>query len=388
MGILVGNRVPIWLIISTMVLSGCWDQVEIEERAFISVVAIDATENPEEVKFTEQLINPENISTIAAGGGEGKTYRNLSGTGRSLFEINQEIAKKASRVLDTTHLGAIVFSEEVMKQPGAFKDYFDLFFRSKNMRRGIKIAVSDGEAEQLLEVEAEHEKIPGEYIIGILENKETLDVVDLVRIGDIDEKLYTGMSFPMAQLNRKSDRIIEYNEIALYNGVQERMVGTLKEDDAKGLSLIRGLKHNGAITGKLDHEEITVEILNIKSKYSLLNPEKLQFKVNIKIEAILAEQPGWNNLYERKVLTELEDTIKKKVEEMVKGTIKRLQEDFQTDAMGLGEYLSQHHPKIWKEVKEDWEKGEHYFSKCEFDINVQLFITEPGSINRTTKPKR
>lgn len=114
----------------------------------------------------------------------------------------------------------------------------------------------------------------------------------------------------------------------------------------------------------------------------------MQFKVNIKIEAILAEQPGWNNLYERKVLTELEDTIKKKVEEMVKGTIKRLQEDFQTDAMGLGEYLSQHHPKIWKEVKEDWEKGEHYFSKCEFDINVQLFITEPGSINRTTKPKR
>lgn len=385
-----GNRAPVWIfIISAILLSGCWDQIEIEQRAFISVVAIDATDNPGEVKFTEQLVNPENISTIAAGGGQGKPFRNLSSTGRSLFEINQEIAKKASRVLDTTHLDAIIFSEEIMKQPGAFKDYFDLFFRSKTMRRGIKIAVSSGDAWELLEVEAEHEKIPGEYIIELLENKEDLNVVDLIRIGDIDEKLYSKMSFPMAQIKKKSDREIDYSEIAIYNGPQERMIGTLKDDEAKGLSFIRGMKNNGAITGTLDNEEITVEIGSIKSKFTLVNPDpkQMKFALDIKMTASLAEQAGWNDFFKREVLTELERASKRKVEEMVKSAIKRLQEDFRTDAMGLGEYLHHYHPKIWKKIEGDWEEGANYFSNSEINLNVKLTIAEPGSINRTTTPR-
>lgn len=91
--------------------------------------------------------------------------------------------------------------------------------------------------------------------------------------------------------------------------------------------------------------------------------------------------------FKREVLTELERASKRKVEEMVKSAIKRLQEDFRTDAMGLGEYLHHYHPKLWKKVKEDWEEGANYFSNSEINLNVKLTIAEPGSINRTTTPR-
>lgn len=375
------------LMMCTLILAACWDQIEIEERAFIFGMAIDAADKTE-VKLTQQLVVPENMATVAAnaGGGAGKAYRNLSSTGKTIYEINLDLAKQASRSIDSTHLGVILFSEDIMKQPGRFKEHFDVFFREKRMRRGIKLAITNGLAEDLLYVEAEHEKIPAEYIKNLLENKKRLDVTDLVRIGDIDEKLYEETSFPLPYLKKISSTVIDYEGIAIYNGKEERMVGVLKGDDAKALSYIRGLKNNGSINTEIDGGPMTIEILTIKRKITLTNndPNNLQFSIKIQIKGAIADQSGWENLKEYEVLNKFYKKTSEKIEEMVKNTINKLQNDFQTDAMGLGEYLNRYYPKIWKEVQDEWDNGKNYFSKSDIDCEVKIVIEEPGSINKTT----
>lgn len=374
------------LMMCTLILAACWDQIEIEERAFIFGMAIDAADKTE-VKLTQQLVVPENMATVAANaGGGGKAYRNLSSTGKTIYEINLDLAKQASRSIDSTHLGVILFSEDIMKQPGRFKEHFDVFFREKRMRRGIKLAITNGLAEDLLYVEAEHEKIPAEYIKNLLENKKRLDVTDLVRIGDIDEKLYEETSFPLPYLKKISSTVIDYEGIAIYNGKEERMVGVLKGDDAKALSYIRGLKNNGSINTEIDGGPMTIEILTIKRKITLTNndPNNLQFSIKIQIKGAIADQSGWENLKEYEVLNKFYKKTSEKIEEMVKNTINKLQNDFQTDAMGLGEYLNRYYPKIWKEVQDEWDNGKNYFSKSDIDCEVKIVIEEPGSINKTT----
>lgn len=375
------------LMMCTLILAACWDQIEIEERAFIFGMAIDAADKTE-VKLTQQLVVPKNMATVAAnaGGGAGKAYRNLSSTGKTIYEINLDLAKQASRSIDSTHLGVILFSEDIMKQPGRFKEHFDIFFREKRMRRGIKLAITNGLAEDLLYVEAEHEKIPAEYIKNLLENKKRLDVTDLVRIGDIDEKLYEETSFPLPYLKKISSTVIDYEGIAIYNGKEERMVGVLKGDDAKALSYIRGLKNNGSINTEIDGGPMTIEILTIKRKITLTNndPNNLQFSIKIQIKGAIADQSGWENLKEYEVLNKFYKKTSEKIEEMVKNTINKLQNDFQTDAMGLGEYLNRYYPKIWKEVQDEWDNGKNYFSKSDIDCEVKIVIVEPGSINKTT----
>lgn len=374
------------LMMCTLILAACWDQIEIEERAFIFGMAIDAADKTE-VKLTQQLVVPENMATVAANAGGGaRTYRNLSSTGKTIYEINLDLAKQASRSIDSTHLGVILFSEDIMKQPGRFKEHFDIFFREKRMRRGIKLAITNGLAEDLLYVEAEHEKIPAEYIKNLLENKKRLDVTDLVRIGDIDEKLYEETSFPLPYLKKISSTVIDYEGIAIYNGKEERMVGVLKGDDAKALSYIRGLKNNGSINTEIDGGPMTIEILTIKRKITLTNndPNNLQFSIKIQIKGAIADQSGWENLKEYEVLNKFYKKTSEKIEEMVKNTINKLQNDFQTDAMGLGEYLNRYYPKIWKEVQDEWDNGKNYFSKSDIDCEVKIVIVEPGSINKTT----
>lgn len=375
--------------ISTILLCSCWDQIEIEERAFIYGMAIDVAEdNSEEIQLTEQLIIPENISTMSAGGGggEGKAYRNIKDEGKTVYSIDRKITENTSRFTDSNHLQIVLFSEEIMKQPTLFKEYLDIFFRGKRMRRGIKVAVTNGKAEKFLTVEPEHEKIPSEYINGILENKGKLEIVDLIRIGDIQEKILEKRSFPIPYLIKKDSKKIEYAGMAIYNGQKERMVGKLEGEEAEGLSYIRSLKHTGRIDVKVNNEETTVEILKIKSKFSLDDREKniLKFTLKINIIASIAEQVGTENMESFKVLKEFEDATSKKAEEIVKKTIDTLQKDLQTDGMGLWLYLNRYKPKLWKEVKNDWDVGENYFSKSEINVVVNVKVEEPGDINRSS----
>lgn len=368
-------------------LAACWDQIEIEERAFVFGMAVDSGEQSSEVKLTQQVVVPENMSPQVSGGGYGKAYRNLSDTGMTLYEVGHEISKQASRTLDSTHLGVVLFSEDIMKQPKLFEKYFDIFFREKRMRRGIKLAVTSGQAEELLFVEAEHEKIPSEYIKNLLESKMRLDITDLVRVGDIGKKMYENTSFPLPFLEKKSSTVIDYAGLAIYNSSRKRMTGILKGDDAKGLSYIRGLKNNGSINAEVDGEPVTIEIIKIKRKFSLKNqdPNQLKFAVQIQIEAIVTEQSGWENLKKFEVRKKFEQATEERVKKMVKNTLHILQNDLQTDAAGLGEYLSRYHPKLWKEVKDGWEQEENYFSKSDIDCSVKVIVKEPGSINQSTK---
>lgn len=376
------------MMICTVLLTACWDKIEIEKRAFIYGIALDVVEdNSDEIQLTEQLIIPQNISTTSVGGGgSGTAYRNVKEKGDTVYDIDRKITERTSRFTDANHLQIVLFSEELMKRPSWFKEHIDFFFRGKRMRRVIKMAVTSGKAEDFLTVEPEHEKIPSEYINEMLENKGKMEITDLIRIGDIQEKILEKASFPISYLKKNDSENIEYSGVAIYNGHKEQMVGTLEGEESEGLSYIRSLKHTGTINVKLNNKAAAIEILNIKSKFSLENNDKNNFKFTLKINisATIAEQAGTENNESFKVLKSFEEIANKEVEKVVNKAIDKLQNDLQTDGMGLGIYLRHYKPKIWEEVKNDWDVGENYFSKSEIDVVVMVKIEEPGSVNRSS----
>ncbi|RHW35800.1 Ger(x)C family spore germination protein [Lysinibacillus yapensis] len=378
------------LIVCTVFVSGCWDKQEIEQRAFVYGVAIDlsedsSTSNPE-IKLTQQLIVPENLTNMGGGGGgSGPAFQNLSKTGKTLIDISRETIKLTSRRIDVTHLNVALFSEDVVKEPKMFEQLVDVFLRERDARRGIKLVIASGKAEELLTVEPEHEKIPAEYINKMLEETGNLAILDIVRVGDIQEKLLARESFPIAQLKMKNPKEIIYEGIAVYNGHQEKVVGTLKDEEAKGLSFFRGKRHTGTINIEVYRKPAAVEILKIKTKVTLKNKEmnNLKFLVNVDVNGLIAEQFGTENVMNEDVLREFENATREKVEEIMRKSVDTLQKDFQTDALGLGVHLKKFHPKLWESVKGNWDYGENYFSQSTIDINTDVTIETPGTINRT-----
>lgn len=381
------------IVICVVLLTGCWDKIEIEERSFVYGIAIDLSENStkenKEIKLTQQFIIPENLSSTSSNAGNGQPYLNMDGTGDTVFGINRVMMREENLKTDVTHLKVVLFSENVAKERKLLEEKLDVFLREKDMRRGVNIAITTGDANEFLNITPENEKVPAEYISGLLENPQNFEFLELVVIGDLQEKLFKEESFPLPLMNvkkEKEEKFIDYEGVAVYNGKECKIVGNLKGENVKGLSFILGKKNTGVLDVEIEEKTSTFVILNLKSKITLENKDinNLKFTVNVEMKTELAEQYGTANLEDSKVIKTFEEAIAKTAEEKMESVIKKLQNELQTDILGIGNYLSHYHPKLWKKVKDDWEQGEYYFIKSDIKPNVKVVLQKPGSINRTT----
>ena len=164
---MIKNKRFMFLLLSPLLLAACWDKVEVEERGFVSGIAIDLAnssskleineqeqpreenktqlqpeekvlnQNPDEnydqnknskFKLTQQLIVPSGLGQAQnSGGNTTPAFRNLSQTGDTIIEMNRDMIKQAGRITNVTHLSVVLYSEAVATKEGLFEDLMDIF---------------------------------------------------------------------------------------------------------------------------------------------------------------------------------------------------------------------------------------------------------------------
>ncbi|WP_067725151.1 Ger(x)C family spore germination protein [Oceanobacillus damuensis] len=375
-------------VLLAMLISGCWDEIEVEDRALLSGVAIDFADEKGEgdrpvYEMTLQFAVPSAIGTASEGGG-GKAFRNLSQTGESIFGINSDISRQENRRINTEHLDVVLVSGQISEKEGLFVDIMDVFLRQPGMRRGILLAIADGndqKAKGLLDIEPEHEKIPARYISELMENPATPETIEPFRVGDIQEKLLNNRSFTIPQLAIFSDNSINYDGVAVFDGHTSKIVDTLKGDEVKGLNYITGKEQLGSVTAELEGELVGFIVLEGSSKIKLTNKDKqnLQFQVDVEVEAQLTEYRGNKDFYKKGNLEKFEKALKDKIEQTATDTVKKVKDDLQVDVLTFADHLRGHHYELWEKVKDNWDHGENYFSKSDVTFNVTATLREPGN---------
>lgn len=234
-------RSIIFLLFCPLLLSACWDKNEVEERGFVSGIAVDLANSPsmininehpqpqengkmqlqqdEEIlnqnvdgdftqnnndkfKLTQQLIVPSGLGQAQnSGGNTMPAFRNLTQTGNTIIEMNRDMIKQAGRITNVTHLNVVLFSEAVASEKGVFADLMDIFLREKEMLRSVKVAITKDHAGDYLYILPENEKIPGMYISKLLENKSNLEIAQPLTVGDVQSLLLSKKSFAIPILN-------------------------------------------------------------------------------------------------------------------------------------------------------------------------------------------
>ena len=105
-----------------MLLTGCWDQVDIEDRGFVAGVAIDKSSEDmndhDRITLMNQFVVPEKMGGVEQGAGAEKPFTNLSASGNTLFEIRQEISLLTGRQPYYEHLKIIVKSAILSNSTG------------------------------------------------------------------------------------------------------------------------------------------------------------------------------------------------------------------------------------------------------------------------------
>ncbi len=420
---MIKNKRFIFLLLSPLLLAACWDKIEVEERGFVSGIAIDLANShskmdineqaqPQEqgegetrlqqdekilkqnndedygnknnkFKLTQQLIVPSGLGQAQnSGGNKVPAFRNLSQTGDTIIEMNRDMIKQAGRITNVTHLDVVLFSEEVATQEGLFADLMDIFLREKEMLRSVKVAITKDHAGDYLYILPENEKIPGMYISKLLENKSNLEIAQLLTVGDVQALLLSKKSFAIPILNIVNTSTINYTGLSIYNGKKKKLVGMLTHDNAKGVNFINSHDQTGTINIKYNNQDITLEILKVNSKISLKNKDKnhLKFQIVINVDAGIAEQYGSLDVMNEDHYKDLKKALEEEITKITTRTVSILQKDVQTDLLGLNTHLYKYHYPLWSKIKDDWEGGQLYFLKSDVNIDVNVTIEKPGNI--------
>src|SRR5699024_5546290 len=150
------------------------------------------------------------------------------------------------------HLKVLIFSKELAEQKNIMASITDLFIRNIQMRRSIKVVIAEGNAKDVLGIGEITEKTPANFINMTLErNANTLEMVNDVRLGRFQSKLLDEKNYVLILIKNENEKI-HTEGAAVFNGKEDKLIGTLSKKEVEGFNLITQRNKDGTIKVVVD----------------------------------------------------------------------------------------------------------------------------------------
>lgn len=371
------------LLASLAVLSGCWDRIEIEERGFVVGTAIDLTDSGA-FELTCQYVIPSAMQEkTPEAKSSGNTYQNITSEGETLFRAARKMANKSSRPPYMEHNKLIIVSERLANE-GRIEEALDLFIRDHEMRRGSKVLVARGKARQLLSIRPQIERLPAEYINSASENPDKSETITPPTIvGQLHRFLLEEHSYAIPTI-KAIDNKVDVSGAAVFHGRDNKLSGFLDGVETSGRNFFKGTVKAGVIDVRYEGEPIVFEIkgLSRKIRADVSDPERPVFHVEISIDGNVGESHSKADLLDPRVIAGIEREVNGRVRDIIDNVLSKVQKEYCSDIIGLGDHLKESHYRTWEKIKNDWEDGKRIFGRSEVNLLVQSQIRLVGAIDR------
>ncbi|MEK3881364.1 Ger(x)C family spore germination protein [Paenibacillus sp. PL2-23] len=382
------------LLYAMLPLAGCWDQMELEQRGFVIGVAIDeGVTKPEELRGGKQSFRVTFQEVIPAGlkdtgqSGEslaGKSYFNITLEGQTMLSIIAQMSLMTSRSPFFEHLKLVIVSEKVARTEYGFANVLDYFLRNNDARRNVSIMVSKGEAKSVLDTMPQGEKTPVQFVQSISKNQDSYRMVPETRLGDVHEYLLKQESFVVQKVTTR-DNYISLIGAAIMDGDDNKLVGMLDEKETEGYNyLYKGIK-GGVLEVPVNDNLVVFKVERVERKVTadVSNPERLKFAIELDVEGSMLEAYERLDYLSDMTIADLQDRVTESIHEVVDDTINKTQKEVKKDVLGLGVYLKERHPKVWDQVRDDWDTGANYFAASAIEVKTVVSLRRIGSVNNT-----
>lgn len=386
----------------SMIITGCWDRVEIEDRGFVVGVGIDLVKQEsehtgsnkpndqtgDEYNLIFQFVIPSGLQSKGGGeskgqGGEGAFF-NLSSQGNTMFKAARDMSFRTSRSPYLQHSRMILISERLARK-GRMDQVLDLFLRDHEMRRSTKVMVVDGEVKQLLNVRPKNEKLPVRYFESVAENPaKSSRIYPPTNVGKVQHFILSKQSFTLPKI-KAIDKEVSVAGAAVFEGETLKMKGFLNEDETAALNFIKGETDSGVLEFQEENYYGAYEIREIKSSTiaDVSDPEHIVFKIKIETEGDAGEIQDSSDLLDPAEIAKIEELASKQLLQLTNKLIRKIQHEYQVDILDLGVHLKRNHYRTWKKIKDNWDRGNNYFAKSTIQIEAKTTVRNIGSTIET-----
>ncbi len=361
------RKATVFFLLSSLLLSGCWDQRLYKELSVISVVGIDGHIGDLKAYYAYPSSSTDPTKYIV-----------LEGIGKTVREARNNANKKTEQTMDLAELTTIFISEETAKKN--LYDLLDVYYRSAQSPMTAKVVITDGSTKKFMEFKESLPKEIGEYYLDFIQAYEKVTIYPKTNLEIAANLMFNeGRDLGLPYIKTSSQKgVPESDGIALFNGknytgehltIRESMFATLlgyKKSDTVELAYLM----------KKDEKNISVgfNAIRFKKKMKVTQDRgKIKVKYNIYMPIVMTEYPP-DHLDRKQRRKELEKFIEGRVEKDIARMFKKSQEA-SSDVVGIGEDIQAYYPNLWKEGK--WKE---IYKDIKIEAKVDVKIVRSGSI--------
>lgn len=366
------------LILPLLILQGCWDAIEIDDRAIILGMAIDVSkEDPESFEVTLEIANPQ---ALLPDGGDGEGSFNLSFTGKTILEATRNIYTQTEKTPTYEHIQAIIVGEGAAQK--GFDTFFDFMVREVEIRRRTDVLVAVGTAKDVLEnLKPKIAPTKSTYIRSVLEKERFTGLFPSeLHIGTVIEHIRGRRDFILARIEvvGEDGKVEGAAVISNY-----KLIGWLEPHEIECVKMVRGTLNNALVTVELPKEtgrDVAFEIMGTSPniEFNIEGKVLKGIQIHINIEGDIGEVKS----IETDTLSEdfikvVEAAVKEKILKNCNSVVHKSQRVLKADVFDFGERLMYRESKYWRENRDRWSE---IYSQVPITFNIDVKVRRIGLV--------
>lgn len=361
-----------------MLIAGCWDRRELEERSNVLAAGVDLCVEGEDCALvsTRQIAIPGQIPLGAerAGARQADTVvvirtpaaDSVDSVARAQAELNRQMTFGHSRIL--------VISEAFARR--GLEQYVDFVRRLPEVRRLIWMAIAEGRAEEILKAKPDLEEVPALFLNDMFDDAVRSGRLPPVNMGNFLTRTSSlGEEAVVPILRMGGPNQPEVAGLAVFRGY--RMVGKLTPDETATYLELQGIRRGGELleiplsAGQGAALSVFGRLVRYRVRW-VEGRVRVHVAVNLetKLERLSPDLEG----SDPSVAAAMERQAEKLVAERGLALVRKLQQEYGADILAVGERVRAYLPGAWAAIP-DWPAA---FARAEFSIDVQVHLRQSG----------
>ena len=390
------NKIFLMLCFLSIFLTGCFDKVELEERALVLAIGIDKytkekdtniEKTGEEKRFIVSMALPD-VTEEEKGKEDNKNENKEDSEEQSPINKNVKTAEGSSisstlNLIDTYtsknlyygHTKVVVLGIDILKDEKLLKETIDALERNNEISRKIIVLGTDEKAEDILKTIPKDEKMLGIYINDFYKSNKNTSFTYRVDLEDVVKAILSTGDVAIPSIKIEDNDIKLEGLIALKNS---KYAGYLDDATTKGILWLIDKRSLSKISVPFEDGYVSTSIFkkNVDKNFHEEN-NKIIANFNVNIEGNISEYfIGENILIDTNKYKKIEEKTSNYVKKEILSAIKNIKK-LNVDIINLKELIIKNNYDLY--VKYNLE-NKNIYNVVDFNINCNVKIKGSGSV--------
>lgn len=367
-------RLVILTLTLALLMTGCWDAKDVDQRSFVMGIAFDLAETEDRYVMTIEL--PVLSGFASQSSGEGPKSVMFSTVGTSVAQMATHFESRTWRELFFGHTQAIIISGDAARK--SIRPFLDFFDRNPRIDRRLTLFISQGEAQEIFKT-----KDPREDLVSVYLNQMLETLTNTARV------VKTNFQDSLRNLESNGDTILPRvrssgTEAVIAGGAlikDYKLIAWLGENETRAAAFLYNNVSGGLIVVNVDDNLYAYAMRSASSETKAkLKDNQLIFEIEVKSEGdiieVYYEEAQGPSAFD---IAKIEDKLNQLIANEILHLVTKLQ-DLKTDPIGFDRLVFRSYPKFWKEHAKDWK--DKIFPQAKFEIKTTFRVRRTGIVEK------